>query len=224
MEAAANPDHVTVYTDGSFDLVRVPLLASLTMSRTDLTAQYGRGATGIYVPPSQGRPALALQLTTPVRQATDAYYQELLGTAMGALLVQNTPTHAYSDCQAAIRRFRHASNPLGSSIGQLQYGPLLQGIRKLMLHTTTGHELQWTKSHPERIKPRMDWTADDQGIYMADLVAQRNQDHYVYGGRGCIPQCPGSRRPMGVDHGKSAIHGVLTAHQTETPTRTIPSQ
>ena len=40
-----------------------------------------------------------------------------------------------------------------------------------MLHTPTGHDLQWTKSHPERIKPRMDWTADDQGIYMADLVA-----------------------------------------------------
>jgi hypothetical protein len=86
-------------------------------------------------------------------------------------MVQQNTIRAYSDCQAAIRRFRHASNPLGSSIGQLQNGPLLNGIRKMMLHNTMGHELQWTKSHPERTKPRMDWTADDQGIYMADLVA-----------------------------------------------------
>ncbi len=121
MEAAANPAQVTVYMNRSVDLVRVFHLASLTLSRTDQTAQYGRGATGIYVPPSQGRPALALQLTTPMGRVTDAYYQKLLGTAMEALLVQNTPTHAYSDCQAAIRRFRHASNPLGSSIGQLQF-------------------------------------------------------------------------------------------------------
>ncbi len=39
-----------------------------------------------------------------------------------------------------------------------------------MLRDTRGHEMQWTKSHPERSKPRMDWTADDEGIYMA-LVA-----------------------------------------------------
>ena len=54
---------------------------------------------------------------TPLGRATDAYYQELLGTAMGALMVQHTTVNAYSDCQAAIRRFRHASNPLGASIG-----------------------------------------------------------------------------------------------------------
>jgi hypothetical protein len=40
-----------------------------------------------------------------------------------------------------------------------------------MVPSELGHALQWTKSHPERSKPRMDWTADDQGIYMADLVA-----------------------------------------------------
>ena len=162
---------VTVYTDGSFELVRVPLLSALTLSKTDQTAHYGRGATGIYVPPSASHPAIALQLTTPLGRATDAYYQELLGTAMGALMVQHTPINAYSDCQAAIRRFRHASNPLGASIGHLQYGPLLHGIRQLMLPSEMGHALQWTKAHPERFKPRLDWTADDQGIYMADLVA-----------------------------------------------------
>ena len=40
-----------------------------------------------------------------------------------------------------------------------------------MLRNTREHTMQWTKSHPERLKPRMDWTADDEGIYMADLVA-----------------------------------------------------
>ncbi len=102
-----------IYTDGSFELVRVQLLAALKLSRTDQTAQYGRGATGIYIQPTGGHPALALQLTTPTGRATDAYYQELLGTAMGALMVQHNTICAYSDCQAAIRRFRHASNSLG---------------------------------------------------------------------------------------------------------------
>jgi hypothetical protein len=41
-----------------------------------------------------------------------------------------------------------------------------------MLSNMLGHELRLTKSHPERIKPRMDWTADKQGICMADLVAE----------------------------------------------------
>jgi hypothetical protein len=45
------------------------------------------------------------------------------------------------------------------------------GIRHLMLRDTAGHELQYTRSHTERIKPQNDWTADDQGIYMADQVA-----------------------------------------------------
>ncbi len=80
-------------------------------------------ATGIYI-----YIALPLQLTTPTGRATDAYYQELLGTAMGALMVQHNAIHAYSDCQAAIRRFRHASNTLGSSIGQLQNGPSLMAL------------------------------------------------------------------------------------------------
>jgi hypothetical protein len=90
---------------------------------------------------------------------------------MGPLMVQQHTIRAYSDCQAAIRRFRHASNLLGSSIGQLQNGPLLEGIRHLLLRNTREHAMQWTMSHPERMKPRKDWTADEEGIYMADLVA-----------------------------------------------------
>ncbi len=144
LQAVTNKGQVTIYTDESFKLVRVPLLGALTLSKTDQTAQYERRVTGIYIPPSAGHPALALQLTTPMRRATDAYYQKLLGTAMGALMVQHNTIHAYSDCQAAIRCFRHASNPLGSSIGQLKNIPLLNGIRKLMLHNTMEHEMQWT--------------------------------------------------------------------------------
>lgn len=92
---------------------------------------------------------------------------------MGSLLVQYVSVQVFSDCQAAIRRFCHASNPLGLSIGQLQYGSLLLlGIWNLMHRNNTTHSLQWTKTHPEQIKPRiMESTADDQGMYMVDLVA-----------------------------------------------------
>ncbi len=116
-------DTTVIYTDGSFDFVHLPLLEALTASRTVQTTRYGRGATGIYSPPQDGRPAQALQLTTPQGQATDAFYQELLGIAMGSLLVQHMPVQAFSDCKAAIRRFCHASSPMGSSIGHIQYGP-----------------------------------------------------------------------------------------------------
>jgi hypothetical protein len=71
--------------------VQVRLLAALILSKTDQTAQYGRGAAGIYVPPTAGHPELALQLTAPLGRATDAYYQEILGTAMGALMLQSMP-------------------------------------------------------------------------------------------------------------------------------------
>ncbi len=99
-----------MYTDGSFELVRVPMLAALFLSsRTDQTDQYERGATGIYIPPTGSHSALALQLTTPIGRAMDAYYQELLGTTLGALMVQQNTISAYLDCQAATRRFRHAS-------------------------------------------------------------------------------------------------------------------
>jgi hypothetical protein len=86
LQAVRTKEQVTIFTDGSFELVKVPLLSALTLSRSDQITQFGRGATGIYIPPSEGHPALALQLTTPTGRATDAYYQELLGTAMGALM------------------------------------------------------------------------------------------------------------------------------------------
>jgi hypothetical protein len=170
IEAAPGTSPVTIYSDGSFEQVDVPLRDALATTRTDQTSTYGRGATGIYTPSNGSRPALALKLVTPVGRATDAFYQELLGIALGALMSQHMPIEAYSDCEAAIKRFRHTSNPLGSSIGHLQYGPLLQGIKKMRDHLK-GHTLSWTKHHPERYKLLCDWTDQDHGIYMADLVA-----------------------------------------------------
>jgi hypothetical protein len=70
--------------------------------------------------------------------------------------------HAYADDLAHLARTPRA---------QQRHAPLLHEIRRLMLMHGAGYLLQSTKAHPERIKPRMDWTADDQGIYMADLVA-----------------------------------------------------
>ncbi len=43
---------------------------------------------------------------------------------------------------SAIRRFRHASNPLGSSVGQLQCVPPLQGIRKLDMSSSGSNLIQ----------------------------------------------------------------------------------
>ncbi len=109
-----------------------PLLDALTVTRVVQTTCYGRGTTGIYSPPQNSRHALTLQLTTPPGRETDAFYQELLGIALGSPLVQHVPVQAFSNYQAAIRWFCHASNPMGSSIGHLQYGLLLLGIRNLM--------------------------------------------------------------------------------------------
>jgi hypothetical protein len=102
LQAVTSKGPITIYTELSFELIRKPLLAALSLSRTNQTAQYGRGATGIYIPLSAGHPALALQLTTQTGRATDAYYQELLGTAMGALMVQHHAIHAYSGCHPSL--------------------------------------------------------------------------------------------------------------------------
>ncbi len=65
LAAMTTTDTTVIYTDGSFDLVHVPLLDALTAPRTVQTTRYGRGATGIYSPPQDRPPALALQPTTP---------------------------------------------------------------------------------------------------------------------------------------------------------------
>jgi hypothetical protein len=55
-----------------------PLLELLTRHTADLTASYAVAATGVYLPPANGQPAVALRISTPTGCASDAYYQELL--------------------------------------------------------------------------------------------------------------------------------------------------
>ena len=84
-----------------------------------------------------------------------------------------------NDCQSAIKRFRHAANPLGSAVGHRQYGQVLGAIRALI--TKYAHSVTWTKAHPERTKQEYDWSADDRGIHMADLIAGCSTDIPVPG-------------------------------------------
>jgi hypothetical protein len=169
-EAASRTQTPILFTDGSFAISDAPLLSTLTQPRSELTRLFGKAATGLYIPATATTNAIALRLITPTGRATDAFYQELLGIAMGSVLAQLVPLTAYSDCQSAIRRFRHARNPIGSAFGHLQYGPLLHGIRQLA-PSSQPHSITWTKAHPERTKPPDQWTDDDRGIHMADQVA-----------------------------------------------------
>jgi hypothetical protein len=98
--------------------------------RNDLTAWRARCFLSVAggVPPLGGSPSLALLIRTPKHLATDAYYQELLGTSVSVLLSQATPTLAFSDCSSAIKRTHHALDTLGPAVGHLQHGTLLLGI------------------------------------------------------------------------------------------------
>jgi hypothetical protein len=69
LTTASRPGRVTIYMDGSFELVQVLLIYALTQTSVEKIARYGRGATGIYVPPTADCPALALQLITPPGRA-----------------------------------------------------------------------------------------------------------------------------------------------------------
>jgi hypothetical protein len=120
-----------VYTDGSFSIIHAPLLASLTQPQAMLTSGYSTAATGVYLPQSNGSPPLALFIRTPAVSATDAYYQELLGTSISMLFAQVTPIAAYSDCSSAIKRTCQAMDIMGPAIRHLQHGSLLLGIRHI---------------------------------------------------------------------------------------------
>jgi hypothetical protein len=65
--------------------ITAPLIDALSLSSTALTHTFGKAATAVYLPAVHDE-ALALIISTPARAATDAYYQELLGTSMSALL------------------------------------------------------------------------------------------------------------------------------------------
>ena len=160
---------IDLYSDGSFDISSAPLSDALTEHRRNLTLQYGRAATGVYIPASGAHPAHAMQLLMPRGKASDAFYQELLGIDVGTLLAQTNEVTAYSDCQSAIRRTRQAANPIGASVGQLQYGQLLLAIRANRARQR--HTLTWVKAHPERSKPQDTWDVHDHGIHMADMIA-----------------------------------------------------
>jgi hypothetical protein len=97
MSAANSVTPQQVYTDGFFAL-HAPLMAMLARSTLELAAKHSVAATGVYLPPIQGKPAVALRISTAPEDATDAYYQELLGISILALLARTMPIHAFSDC------------------------------------------------------------------------------------------------------------------------------
>ncbi len=125
----------------------------------------------MYLPSSNGAPSLALLIRTPKERASDAYYQELLGTSVLMLLAQETPIDAFSNCSLAIKRTHQAQNTLGPAIGHLQHGTLLLGIRHIAKTAPRPLSLSWTASHPERTKSQWQWTDNDWGIHMADAIA-----------------------------------------------------
>jgi hypothetical protein len=143
----------------------------LTLPPQDLTRKSAKTATGIYLPPSHDSEALALLIRTPSDQATDAYYQELLGVSVTTLLSLRTPLMAFSDCSAAIKRAHQAMSPFGPSVGSLRHGSLLLGLRLMGATREATSTLHWVPSHPERKKPQHVWTEDDWGIHMADEIA-----------------------------------------------------
>lgn len=159
-----------VYTDGSF-LINAPLLAYLTLPPSMLTRGYSVAATGVHLPRHEESPPLALLVRTPAECATDAYYQELLGTAISIQLAKAAPITAYSDCSSAITRTQQAQNILGPAIGHLQHGSLLLGIRHTATTLWKPLSLTWTASHPKRTKSQSEWTSQDWGIHLADTIA-----------------------------------------------------
>jgi hypothetical protein len=161
---------IDLYSDGSFDVSSAPLSDALTEPRRNLTLQYGRAATGVYIPASGAHPAHAMQLLTPRGKASDAFYQELLGIAVGTLLAQTNEVTAYSDCQSAIRRTRQAANPLGAVVGQLQYGQLLLAIRATTPYNHMGQGTPRAKETTRHLGYTLPW--DPYGRYDCRMHCQ----------------------------------------------------
>lgn len=89
VERAIAPVSRHVYTDGSF-AITAPILESLSLSSTALTASYSLATTGVYLSSLGDSPPLALLIQTPKHLATDAYYQELLGISISVLQIDGT--------------------------------------------------------------------------------------------------------------------------------------
>jgi hypothetical protein len=134
-------------------------------------SNYAAAATGIYLPPSDGAPALALTIQTQQGDTTGAYYQELLGIVVATLMSTVTPLEIFSDCSSAIRRANQAASSLGPAVGHLQHGTLLQGICFTAPQHIGDSRITWVASHPERRKDKPQWTREDWGIHIADELA-----------------------------------------------------
>jgi hypothetical protein len=132
-----------IYSDGFF-MVDSPLLDMLTRSSAELTAGHAVVATGVYLPPVNGLPAVALKISNPVGSASDAYYQELLGIAVSILTSRTTSLIAYADCSSAITRAHQSRSLLGPAVGHLQHGSLFLGIRALTSLSSLPVMLTWT--------------------------------------------------------------------------------
>jgi hypothetical protein len=143
----------------------------LTRPPAELTADHAVAATGVYLPPTNGLPAVALKISTPDGSASDAYYQDLLGIAVSILTSRTTSLTAYSDCSSAITRAYQSLSLMGPAVGHLQHGSLLLGIRALTSLSSLPVMLTWTPSHPERKKKQPTWTENNWGIHMADAIA-----------------------------------------------------
>lgn len=133
-------------------------MAVLTPSTTEQATNYAVAATRVYVPLSQGLPALALRIIAPTGNAPDAYYQELFGISVAVLASRTTPLNALLDCPSAITQDHQSLFLLESAVGHLQHGPLLLGVRPLSSSTLIPLALTWTPSHTERKKSLSIWT------------------------------------------------------------------
>lgn len=140
----------------------------LTQPTADLTAKYAVEATGVYLPPANGLPAIALRITIPFCSASDAYYQELLGISVSVLASRTLPLTAFSDCSSEITRAHQSLSLLGPAVGHLQHGSLFLGIQAISSLSPLPLTLTWTASHPEQKKVQSTWTESDWGIHMVE--------------------------------------------------------
>jgi hypothetical protein len=80
------------------------VIKSMKSIQAGFIANSAAAATGIYLPPYLGSESFALLVRTPRANATDAYYQELLGISVTTMLSLKKTVSAYSDCSSAIQR------------------------------------------------------------------------------------------------------------------------
>jgi hypothetical protein len=65
---------------------------------------------------------------------------------------------------------------MGTAVGHLQHGAILQGIRALAAQRKCQNRVTWVASHPERRKDTLQWTPADWGIHRADELAGQSKN------------------------------------------------